>query len=178
MTLRTPLTLVALSAALVSFTALGTGCDSGAKDTPAETKSVTKHTCTKMIGKKPVEYKGTANGDDQAKVEEAAWADVCAKLPEADRPSCKDETKFMVMKSGGSANAGAGTSYNTNITLTSKSPQLEGKSESETSKEEACKAALIKACEAAGEKGDCLADGKYESQGEMSSSTSTKVSAK
>lgn len=174
MTLRTPLTL---SAILVSALGLA-ACDSGAKDTPAETKSVTKHTCTRIIAKKGVEYKGTANGEDEAKVEEAAWADVCAKLPEAERPNCKDADKFMVMKSGGSANAGAGTNYNTNITLTSKHPQVEGKSESETSKEEACKAALAKACEAAGEKGDCLADGKFESQGEMSSSQTSKVSAK
>lgn len=174
MTLRTPLPLTALFAGLVALTA----CDSGSKDTPAETKTVTKHTCTRMIGKKGVEYKGTAQGDDQAKVEEAAWTDVCAKLPEADRPNCKDESKFMVAKSGGSVNAGAGTTYNTNITLTSKHPQLEGKSESEVSKEEACKAALTKACEAAGEKGDCIADGKYESQGEMSSSSTSKVSVK
>jgi hypothetical protein len=177
MTLRTPLTLSAIFVSALGLAAAA-GCSGGAKEAPAETKSVTQHTCTRIIAKKAVEYKGTANGDDQAKVEEAAWADVCAKLPEADRPNCKDESKFMVMKSGGSANAGAGTSYNTNITLTSKHPQLEGKSESETSKEEACKAALLKACEAAGEKGDCIADGKFESQGEMSSSKTSKVSAK
>ena len=176
MTLRTPLTQLVLRAALVLVAV--SACGGAAKDTPAETKSVTKYTCTKMIAKKPMEYKASANGDDAAKVEEAAWTDVCGKLPEALRPSCKDESKFMVSKSSASANGGGATSYNTNITLTSKEPELQGKSESETSKDEACKAALLKACEAAGEKGDCLADGKYESKGEMSSSTSSKVAVK
>lgn len=174
MTLRTPLTLSTLLVALVSLSA----CGSGSKETPAEAKSVTEHTCIRMIGRKGVEYRGSASGDDSARVEEAAWADVCAKIPEVDRAGCKDESKFMVMKSGGSANAGAGTSYNTNITLTSKHPQLEGKSESEVSKEDACKLALARACEAAGEQGDCIADGKYESQGEMSSTSISRVTVK
>lgn len=171
MTLRTPRTHLS-ALILVALAACG-----GAKEVPAAaTKSVTKHSCKIMVSKKAEEFKGTANGDDQAKVEEAAWADVCAKLPEADRPSCKDESKFSVSKSGGSANAGGATSYNTNITLSAKHPTLDGSADSEVSKDEACKAALTRACEAAGEKGDCLAGGKFEKKGESSSSTTSKTS--
>lgn len=135
----------------------------------APSKSVTRHSCTAMVAKKSVEYTGTASGDDAARVEEAAWADVCAKLPEAERDGCRDEKKFAVAKMGGSVNAGAGTTHDTNITSTSLAPTFEGESESEVSKEEACRAALANACTAAGQPGDCLAAG-FEKKGEISSS--------
>lgn len=68
-----------------------------------------------------------------------------------------------------SVDAGAGTTHDTNITSTSLAPTFEGESESEVSKEEACRAALANACTAAGQPGDCLAAG-FEKKGEISSS--------
>lgn len=166
---RTPALLIALLVALPALPAL-TAC--GGAETPA--KAAAKHSCTIMVAKKaPAEVKGSGSSEDKAKAEEAAWADACARLPEAERAGCKDPTRFSPAVSTGSASANGGpTNYNVNVVLQPLVPTVEGKAEVETSKEDACKVALEKACEAAGEKGDCLAGGKFEKKGEISSSQS------
>jgi hypothetical protein len=167
MTLRNPPTL--LLAALVGLVV--SACGGDAKDTPAPaSKATTRHSCTIMLARKAEEYKGNASGEDEKLTLEAAWTAVCAKLPEAERAHCKDESKYGVMKMVGSGTSGGKTNYNIDLTLTSKPPTHEGKGESETAKEEACKTALEQACKAAGESGDCLASGKLEKQGQSTSS--------
>ena len=169
MTLR----LLCLPAAL-SLLALGAlpACGGEASTTigPADAATTMKHSCTVMVARKSPVYSGTASGDDPARTEEAAWADVCARLPEPERAGCRDEKQFVVARSGGPVDTGAGTRHTTSITLTAIVPTVEGKAESQTSKQEACTAALQLACEAAGAPGDCLAGGKFEMTGEISSS--------
>lgn len=152
------------------------GACGGEAKKDAETKMVTTHSCTIIVGKKAgAPFEGKGNDADKAKAEEAAWTDACAKLPEADRAGCRDDKKFSSTKAEMSVTANGTASYSVTITLAPVIPQVEGKADAQTTKEDACKAATVKACEAAGAKGDCLASGEYEKRGEMTKSSTTKT---
>lgn len=126
----------------------------------------TEYRCSMQVAKKSSgELTGKGNGEDPAKADEAAWADVCAKLPEAERATCRDETKWSVSKSSMSASGGGPVSHSTTLTLVAIAPMFDGEASSEVSSDEACKAALADACTKAGSPGDCLSAG-YEKKGE------------
>lgn len=150
-----------------------------AKKTEPAMKTVESHSCKAMIAEKvePKSYEGRAEGPEEAKVAEDAWADVCGKLPEEQKASCKDEGKWEVMISGGSASAGGPTTYTKTIQLREKltAKEFSAESESETSVDEACAAAVAAACKAAGSEGDCVAKGTHEARGRSSSTTRKKV---
>ncbi len=153
-----------------------TACDS--KDDPAkdETKLETKtvYACEIIVAPKagePESFKGSAQGGDEAEVEEQAWEAACGALPEADRGDCRDTKKWKWASGGGSAVSGGVKNVSRTITLTRVVEPVEhsGEVESEASDEAACKEALSKACEAAGAKGDCVAAGTHEQRGRRSS---------
>lgn len=131
----------------------------------------TSYTCKIFVAKKVEgKVKADASDADPAKAEEAAWTAVCARLPEADRASCRDEKKFSAQKMSASmaANGGA-TNHTVTIELEAIAPEFDGEGASDESKEKACGAALAAACAKAGETGDCLAGGKFEKRGESTS---------
>lgn len=139
----------------------------------AEPTSKTTYACKIQVAKKKIgPVKGEGNGDSEAKAEEAAWTNVCNALPGAVREGCRDDKKFSVQKSTGSASANGGpTNYSVTLTLESIEPEFAGEGSSEASKEEACGAAIADACGKAGEKGDCVAAGGFEKRGESLSKT-------
>jgi len=147
----------------------------------AATTEVDSHSCEVRVAAKaaPARYEGRAEGPDEAKVEEEAWADVCAKLPEELRESCRDESKWSVSSSGGSASAGGPTTFSKKITLEQKMEEkiFSGQAASHTSLDEACAAATLAACKAAGAEGDCVAAGSFESRGRSSQTTRKAVVA-
>jgi len=143
----------------------------GAKKAEPTTK--TTFDCRIQVAKKKIgPVKGEGNGDSEAKAEEAAWTNVCNALPGAVRDGCRDDKKFSVQKSTGSASANGGpTNYSVTLTLESIEPEFSGEGSSEASKDEACAAAIADACGKAGEKGDCVAAGGFEKRGESMSKT-------
>lgn len=166
----------------LSLVTLAAACSSEAKkeEAPKAEATVVQHKCTIQVAPAgdPLRVEGSASGEDEAAVLEAAWTDACAKLPEADRASCKDEGKFDVVISGGSATSGGKTHYSKTIALQAKVAQHEGRGESDKSKEEACKAAIAEACTAAGASGDCVAAGTHQKRGESSSTSTQRVAPK
>lgn len=145
---------------------MAAGCGGGeSSPAPAKTRKTT-HTCTLQVSKKADgEFTATGSGEDPAKAEEAAWAEVCAKLPEAERASCRDEAKWAATKTSSSSTSGEATTHTTTLKLVPVAPSFDGEGTSEQSSDEACKAALAAACERAGAPRDCLAAG-YEKKGE------------
>ncbi|WAS95418.1 hypothetical protein [Nannocystis punicea] len=142
------------------------GGGSGSEAAPSKPASPkTEYRCSIQVSKTASEFTGKGNGEDPAKADEAAWTDVCAKLPEAERATCRDETKWTVTKSSMSASGGGPTSHSTTLALVAIAPMFEGEAFSEASSDEACKAALADACTKAGSPGDCLAAG-FEKKGE------------
>lgn len=148
----------------------GAGCGGGGEAAEAQAASPkTTYRCSVQVSKKSSgEFTGKGSGEDPAKADEAAWTDVCAKLPEADRPTCRDEKKWSMTKSSMSASGGGPVTHSTTLTLTAIAPQFDGEGTSEASSEEACAAALSDACTKAGSPGDCLAAG-FEKKGEARS---------
>ncbi|WP_096327770.1 hypothetical protein [Nannocystis exedens] len=148
------------------------GCGGGGGDEAAPSKPqgpTIEYRCSIQVAKKSTgEFTGKGNGEDPARADEAAWTDVCAKLPEAERPTCRDETKWSVSKSSMSAGGGGPTTHSTTLTLVAIAPLFEGEASSATSSDEACKAALADACTKAGSPGDCLSAG-FEKKGEARS---------
>lgn len=171
--MMTTMTMMTLAAALG-------GCGE-AKEAAAAPATVESHSCTVKVAAKasPVIYEGRAEGPDREKVEEAAWADVCAKLPAALRESCKDESKWSMSISGGSASAGGPTTFSKTITLQEKVEErvFSGEAASQASLDEACAAATLAACKAAGAEGDCVAAGLFEPRGRSSQTTRKAVAA-
>jgi hypothetical protein len=146
----------------------GGGTDAAATK-PAEAK--TQYRCGLQVSKKTSgQYSGKGSDADAAKADELAWADACAKVPEAERATCHDETKWQVTKSSMSASGGGPVTHSTSIQLVAIAPAFDGDGQSDVSSEEACKAALEVACAKAGAPGDCLAAG-YEKKGESRSKT-------
>lgn len=151
------------------------GC--GAAESPSgAAASKTSYGCKVQVAKKKIgPVKGSGNGEDAAKAEEAAWTEVCAALPGAVRDGCRDDKKFSVQKATASASANGGpTNYTVTLTLESIEPEFAGEGKSEASREEACAAAIAEACGKAGETGDCVAGGGYEKRGESLSKTVTR----
>lgn len=133
---------------------------------------VDMHHCTISLARKSAEvYTGTASDPDPGKAREAAWTDACARLPEAARAVCREPQRFAPVETTGSAD---GKATHT-VTLTPVAGKVEGKAEHEPDKAAACKAALLRACLAAGEKGDCVAGGGYVLAGEVAGTTPVKV---
>lgn len=149
-------------AAILTVSACG-----GGETSPSQAKTPkTTHSCSVQVSEKAGgDYTGKGTGEDPAKAEEAAWTDVCALLPEAERASCRDESKWSVTKTSSSATSGGTTTHSTTVTLVAIAPVFDGEGTSEQSSDEACKAALADACAKAGAQGDCLAAG-YEKKGE------------
>ncbi|MDC0721380.1 hypothetical protein [Nannocystis bainbridge] len=145
------------------------GGGSGSEPAPSQPQGPkTEYRCSIQVANKASEFSGKGNGEDPAKADEAAWTDVCAKLPEAERPSCRDESKWSMTKSSMSASGGGPTAHSTTLTLVAIAPMVDGEASSAVSSEEACKAALTDACAKAGSPGDCLAAG-FEKKGEARS---------
>lgn len=152
------------------------GCGGGSSGEPKAEATKTSYTCKIFVAKKVEgDYKADASDADPAKAEEAAWTAVCAKLPEADRPNCRDEKKFRPQKMSASMSAGGPTTHTVTIELIPELPEFDGEGASDESKEKACGAALEAACAKAGEQGDCLAGGKFEKKGESTSKKTVKV---
>lgn len=148
--------------------AFGLGCGGG--EDAAKTSRATPvrtYGCSLEVSKRTDgEYVGKGEGEDAAQAEAAAWTDVCAKLPEAERASCRDETKWSATKSSSSATAGETTTHTVTIQLVPIAPTFAGEASSEVSSAAACEAALAEACARAGAPGDCLSAG-YEKKNEM-----------
>ncbi|MEZ4450121.1 MAG: hypothetical protein R3B09_11645 [Nannocystaceae bacterium] len=167
-----------LTFALVTLAA---ACSSEKKSEPkAEAMTVTLHKCMIQVAPAgdPAKFEGTAQGEDETVVLEAAWTDVCAKLPEADKPTCKDDGKWEVMISGASGTLDGKTNYNKNVVLKARVETKDGSAESDKTMEDACKAATIEACKAAGAEGDCIAAGTHQKRGESSSTSTQRVAPK
>ncbi|MBZ5708770.1 hypothetical protein [Nannocystis pusilla] len=159
-----PMMSVLWLAACLTVPACGGGGEAApSAGTPASPK--TEYRCSIDVARAGGEFTGKGSGEDPAKADEAAWTDVCAKLPEAERPTCRDETKWTVTKSSMSAGGGGSTTHSTTLTLVAIAPTFAGEATTEVSSDEACKAALADACSKAGAPGDCLAAG-YEKKGE------------
>lgn len=161
-----PMVSVSWLAACLAVAACGGGGEAtpSTPSTPASPK--TEYRCSIQVAKKASgEFSGKGSGEDPGKADEAAWADVCAKLPEAERATCRDETKWSMTKSSMSASGGGPTAHSTTLTLVAIAPTFDGEATTDVSSEEACKAALADACTKAGASGDCLAAG-YEKKGE------------
>jgi len=172
-----------MSVALLLALAATSACkkDEGAA-APVEKKEAPKvepktvFTCKLQVAKKVTgDFSGDATGADEKATLEAAWTAVCAKLPEGDRPSCRDQSKFQSTQSGGSATAGKKTTYTVTIKLVPVATAFDGAGKSEANEDEACKQANAEACKAAGETGDCVAGGAYEAKNIMKSSEKTTV---
>jgi hypothetical protein len=154
------------------------GATTSVVDAAALAAPKTTYTCKLQVSKKAPgpEYSGTATGDDEAKTLAAAWADVCGKLPEADRPACKDDVRFRWTESGGSIVAKGKTSYTKTITLVPVVLGYDGKGTSAASEDEACKLATAEACKAAGAAAaDCTAGGEYEAKNIMKTSETSRL---
>lgn len=116
-------------------------------------------------------YSGSGSDVDPARAKEAAWVDVCARLPAAAWPVCRDATRFTPVETS----HGADGKVTHTVTLTPVVGKIAGKAEQEPDRASACKAALLRACLAAGEKGDCVASGSYVVADEVAGTTPTKV---
>lgn len=148
--------------------AFGLACGKGedAAKTKTEATPVRTYRCALEVSKRAAgEYIGKGEGADAAQAEAAAWTEVCAKLPEAERASCQDETKWSATKSSQAAEAGEATTHTVTIQLVAIAPGFAGEATSEVSSAAACEAALAEACAQAGAPGDCLAAG-YEKKNE------------
>jgi hypothetical protein len=137
---------------------------------------VSTYECSLEVAKKPTSYEGKAQMDGdatpelEAEVEKAAWADACAKVPEAQRTDCKkDSPKFTWSAGGGTFTVNGKTSVSKNITVTERTDGFAGKATSDKSADDAHAAALAQACKAAGASGDCVASGAYEERNDMRS---------
>lgn len=167
---RDLVTPFALAAALA-------GCGGGEQSKAAEGASKTSYTCKIFVAKKVEgEFKADASDADPAKAEEAAWAAVCAKLPEAERASCRDEKKFMAQKASASVSAGGPTTHTVTIELKPIAPEFDGEGSSDESQDKACAAAMEAACSKAGEPGDCVAGGKFQQNGKATSKKTVRAS--
>lgn len=136
------------------------------------------HRCTVTIAEKNGGgVSGVASGDDEGAVLDAALADACAQLGEAERPYCRDESRYEVTISGSSSELNGVKSFTKTVRLTpTKKPQVfTGEGSSEDSSQAACKAAIVVACEAAGATGDCVAAGTHDKRSEGISSVNTSV---
>jgi hypothetical protein len=160
----------------ITVTAALAGCGGGEQPKAAEGASKTSYTCKIFVAKKAEgEFKADASDADPAKAEEAAWTAVCAKLPEADRASCRDDKKFTAQKVSASASAGGPTTHTVSIELKPIAPEFDGEGTSDESQDKACAAALEAACSKAGEKGDCVAGGKFQQNGKSTSKKTVKA---
>jgi hypothetical protein len=141
---------------------------------PACKGSSTTYRCAIQIAGKPQggPIDASASGPDKDKATADAWTAVCGKLPAADQPDCKNTKKWLASVTDGSATSGGATTYTATIRLERVLPSYSGKQTSETSQDDACKAALLDACKQAGATGDCVASGAFDQQG-MSASSST-----
>lgn len=152
------------------------GCGGGGGEAPKADATKTSHTCKIMIAPKlGGPYKADASDADAAKAEEAAWTAVCAKLPEAERAGCRDDKKFSVNKMSASMSAGGPTTHTVTLELTAIPPEFSGEGASDESQDKACAAAVEAACTKAGDKGDCVAGGKFEQRGKSTSKKTVKV---
>lgn len=149
-----------------------TGCKKEEKTPAAKAGPKTTYGCFVQVAKKPAitEVSGQASNADEKAATEAAWTDVCAKLPEADRPDCRDPKKWAASLGTGSGSANGGpTTYTVTVKLEPITPVFTGKAKSEVDEATACKDARANACEQAGEKGDCVAAGTFAEKGQGTS---------
>jgi len=175
-----------LTFALLGASALALGCqaESHAKpsqavvDTPSDA-AAGEHRCTVTIAERSGAgvVSGIASGDDEGAVLDAALADACAQLSDAERPYCRDEGRFEVTISGSSSELNGVKTFTKTVRLTpTKKPQVfTGEGSSEASSAAACGAAILVACEAAGATGDCVAAGTHDKRSEGISSVNTSV---
>jgi hypothetical protein len=138
------------------------GCGGDAKQAPKQrvepvSQQVDTYHCTISLARKAEPTVGEAVDVDPVKAKEAAWVAACANLPEAGRPDCHDVERF---KAEDTATVIDGKTTH-RVSLTPVVAKIEGKAELKMSKQEACDEALLRACAAAGEKGDCVASGAY-----------------
>jgi hypothetical protein len=152
-------------------------------DEPKRTlEETTKYECSLEVAKKKkATYEGTAQLEGahspelDAKVEAAAWADACAKVPESQRADCKKGgDKFTWSAGGGESTVNGKSSVSMNLTLTERPPGFAGSGKSDKSAEEAHATALAEACKAAGATVDCVASGEFEEKNVMQSSETSR----
>lgn len=141
------------------------------KSEPAKPSSTFE--CKVFVKKKGgAELKGQGSAATDLESKQAAWKDVCAQVPAEFTADCNDHSQHysptVVTMSATSAGA---TNFTTTVTLKEIVPQIDGKATSEKDSDTACQAAREKACEKAGQKGDCVASGGFEEAGRMAEST-------
>lgn len=159
---------------LVALSACGKKEEAAGDKKASGPGKISQHECEIQLAKKPsgepLTGQGTAEAEADAK--EAAWKDVCGKLPAADQPNCRDNNKFMASTGIGAAQTNDKTTYTVTITLSPVQTMVTGTGKSDKDSDAACKAATDDACKKAGEPGDCLASGKW-TQGGKSTSSAT-----
>ena len=152
-------------ATLMILAGLAAGCgkkDEGGEKAGEQAGAPRKnHECRIIIGPagEPPVFRGSGP------TEEAAWAAVCAELPEARRGDCRDGDQFSAQTATMTMN----DQPTFNVQLTEKRPSHEARATSTESTDAACQQARLDACKAAAAEGDCVASGAFQETGRMAS---------
>jgi hypothetical protein len=149
--------------AMLVLTALVAAC--GKKEEGGEKAATTRsrtHDCRIIIAAagEPQKFRGGGASED------AAWAAVCAELPEARRGDCRNQDLFAAQ----TATLTMNDQPTITVELTEKKASHEAKATSGESQDDACQRARADACKAAGADGDCVASGAFEETGRMAGS--------
>lgn len=111
-------------------------------------------------------YEGAGSGKDAL---DQAWQAVCEKLPEADRPDCRNDERFHATVS--SFERRGRKAYV--VRLVPILPQFDGRGSSDSSASHARGLATQAACTAAGAQKNCVSTGSFEIQREIAVTRTT-----
>lgn len=127
-----------------------------------------EHTCYVQVTPKGPndEFSGTGISDKDKEANEAAWKDVCGKLPEADRLDCREGAKWASSPTLGSATVNGKTTFTVTIKIRRVQKVEGGVGKSDLDGAAACKSAIENACQALGAQGNCVAAGTHELEGQ------------
>jgi hypothetical protein len=184
--LRAPLLLV-LGGALA-----GSGCDDGeplaarsptelppraaGADPTAEPAEPTgpapghasSHQCRVIIaaaGQAAGAISGQASAPSEVEATEQAFRAACRQLSPAERPACRDSTRWHPTITVERTEGGAGIMVSV-VLRPAEPPQVIGQARSTESSFHACHHATLDACRKAGAEGDCVAAGAFEMIGQ------------